>query len=228
MVITNNYDKTIVGFWQMFRFVYIFSLFIVLAFAYLCINHGLFYPESFSEFCGGNMPCFLLESRFAYHERARYATTIFAYCIVGMSVCIYQLIQLDYQSKYQQVNVEDGIVYARKVFNAVNWQIDDPEDAQDQKSRIANEIKLALDEAIIREKVKDRTKKQWSGLYVRRFFSITLSILLIFVGWGGIGAASLYEGELGDFGAKLHPLLVSFLDGNVVEFLVADPGCDGH
>jgi hypothetical protein len=53
-------------------------------------------------------------------------------------------VQFDKKAQYQKIFQQDGIIYARNVFNSATWNTLSPEIMQQKQGTAANEILLLL------------------------------------------------------------------------------------
>lgn len=64
------------------------------------------------------------------------------------------------------------------------------------KNQIANTLRLKLRDDKIRLEIKNRSKDHICRLKIKRTFTITLSIIVLFIGWFGIVYLQIYENDL--------------------------------
>ena len=91
-----KFDRSINNFFELFRFLFVFSLITFLLYAYLLFIH-LYNTETkdVSNICNKLVPCILFYSRFITKEATVYCSTIGLFTIIGLIICLYQWIKFD-------------------------------------------------------------------------------------------------------------------------------------
>lgn len=72
-------------------------------------------------------------------------------------------------------------------------------DSRQLRSVIKNEIKLNVDEDIIKELVKKRKRFEKTKLFIRRIVTFSINVVFLLGGWALIILINLYETEIQDF-----------------------------
>lgn len=99
--IKKRYDSSVTSFFVLFRFLFLMSLLIALAYGYLLINH-MVQTKDFSKTCLYNfIPCFLLYNSFSSGEAFGFTITLLSFLGVGFIFCLYQLVIQDRQTRIE-------------------------------------------------------------------------------------------------------------------------------
>lgn len=120
--VKKNYDSSVTSFFVLFRFLYLLSLIIAMAYGYLLINH-LVQTKDFSTTCLYNfVPCFLLYNSFGSGEAFGFTITLLGFLCVGFIFCLYQLVIQDRQTRIEAYLLQDGSKkFSKMFFNSPEW-----------------------------------------------------------------------------------------------------------
>ncbi|CDW88631.1 UNKNOWN [Stylonychia lemnae] len=216
-----KFDRSINNFFQLFRFLFVFSMITFVLYAYLLLIHFINTDSSeISKICNTVVPCILYYSRFLAKEGTAYCSTIGLFVIIGLIICLYQWIKFDRQAKYQQIFKKDGIIFARMVLNSWNWSVNEKTQQEDLAESSFNEVLFALKEYVIAKRILYRPQSIKNALLFRRVITGLLSIIVIIFGWAGIIAASLYEENIVNYFGKFLPDIVAGFIPTVIVTIV--------
>mmetsp|Transcript_25410 Transcript_25410/g.25154 ORF Transcript_25410/g.25154 Transcript_25410/m.25154 type:complete len:253 (+) Transcript_25410:878-1636(+) len=200
------YDKSIESFFNMFRFLVNFNILTALGFGYILTMHIFDYNGGFTDLCATFYPCFTLYSRFSTNSALRYSFALFLFCVIGAILFIYKWVKVDYKSKRQRFFNKEENFFSREFFNSWDWRTNRSGDSKHNKDGIATILKVMLYEDKKKEIVKQRTSGDKMRIYIIRGFLMTLSIIILLIGWLVILIGSIYESEIND-AAKDIPIV---------------------
>ena len=120
---------------------------------------------------------------------------------------MYKWIRFDYKAKRWRYFSKDNH-YSREFFNNWDWRNKREGDAKLSKAHIQNILGVMIYEEKKRETVKNRSAEEKCALWTLRLSLISLSLLLLVVGFVVIILASIYENEITE-AAKDIPILSS-------------------
>ena len=183
------------------------------------------YRGSISALWATYFPCFAQYSRFGTSADFRYALTLFLFIMVGVILCIYKWVTYDYTTKRQKYFNKDDNLFAREFFNMWDFRTKRDNDAKHSVEGIQTVIKIMVHEEKIKEEVKNRTASQKWTLYFIRGCLITLSILILILGWTVIIFANLYESNITSYwdsitGLKQISQYIAAISLTVVNYIV--------
>jgi hypothetical protein len=69
-------------------------------------------------------------------------------------------------------------------------------DSRELQGVIRNELKINLDEEVIKELIKKRKRLEKTALFIRRIVTFSLNIIILMGGWVAIVFVNLYENEI--------------------------------
>lgn len=93
--ISLKYDKSILAYFQTFRFLHSFALFSFILFLILIVVHLSIFQYDYSEFCSRFIPCFLLYSRFHTKIGWVYALTYIIFISFGVFFALSKWVSFD-------------------------------------------------------------------------------------------------------------------------------------
>ena len=152
-----NYDKSISLFFELTQTVFLFNLFTMFLFLYVCLEHYLSTRHLHIYFndklCGYMYPCHFFYSRIDPELGVAYARTIVIFCFSGLALFMLSWIHFHTRGIYQKIYQEDGVIFARQLFNGWNWGVKSQEECEIRMLNIFNDITLSLREDVKKNEV---------------------------------------------------------------------------
>jgi len=196
-----QYDKSISGYFEFSKFLVNASVFILLLYLYLIVSHLVNYTGSYFAICGVS-PCWLTYSSFTTDEAFGYSLTLIGFVLVTVFASLFKWVRSDAKRRTAQVyGGSDAKLkkFAAIALNAWDWNTTSEEESGDQSIRITNILSTALKDEARKREARNRTKRQKTKLLVYRLVGISLFVVILLIGWGGITFLVLSEKAFVDF-----------------------------
>ena len=87
-----------------------------------------------------------------------------------------------------------------------DWQINNSYESFQMRNALRLEFKLKLDEDKIKELIKDRKSFEKTKLLIRRISTLSLTIVILLLGWALILIVNIYESNIQDYFKKNYIL----------------------
>jgi len=165
----------------------------------LLVFHILGYDGSFGEMFDTMYPKFTLFSSISKNLSTVYAGTIQGFIVISIFFTLSRWTRFFEEKTAQQLYDESLSQYSKLLFNCWNWNLSTPEECENAKVSVCNELKLVLFEANVKALIEKRTIAETVSLYIRRGILICVNIVILAFGWAGIAAIYIYEREMIQF-----------------------------
>lgn len=109
--------------------------------------------------------------------------------------------------------------YSKLIMNGWQWDKTSNIKLEELRDGLYNDLKLHLDENQRLKSLKKRTKQEWRILKIRRIIAMSLSFIVLCIGWFLIYVATLYSIPLSTYGASIHWLMGYFLPFLLIAFV---------
>ena len=103
------------------------------------------------------------------------------FVVVTICACI-RWVYDDYNYVKYFVHNEDAKFYSRNLFNAWDWSVNSEGDMKVQRGVSTSTIMFEMHREKMMEDIKNRKRSEQIRLNIRKAFSFTVNILLIFLG----------------------------------------------
>ena len=185
---------------------YVYTIVSFCLYIYLVLSHYLdsdkhrqVHQDYLDGTLGGIFPAFYFYSRYQPDTAYAYALTNAIFSNLGMAISLYLWVKFDERAKYQAIFQEDGIIYARLLFNSWNWNVDNPYEKANKVEYDFNEITLKLEDAKVRDRVSMRSEKEKNRIQTKRILLFLVDFVFLIIGWVIIFYGVYYESDMKAF-----------------------------
>lgn len=140
--------------------------------------------EDIYKMCAGFLnipvPCSLLYSRMHSKTVVLFPLTLLVFILFSQTISLINWVRVRKRTlKESFLSENKDLVLSSMLFNAPDFTINNKFDMVNLMNASHNLIFIQVKENDLEKKLKERTKKEWRALYIRRFFLMLLNLLMI-------------------------------------------------
>lgn len=176
------------------------SILTALIFLTMLVRFMLLQYSQIATLCSYVIPCIMLYSRFpGYEYQIYYVLTLIAFLIIMFISIMGKWMNFDKLMKIDELKNTRKNNVAQMYFNLWDWSINNSHEAFEMRSIYQRELKLQIDEEKIRSIIRNRTQSDKVKLIFRRVITVSISIVILVCGWGGIVMVNYYEKDIANY-----------------------------